>query len=262
MLEVNDLTVMTDKKELLLEGISFKLKPGCCVGLTGASGSGKTTLLKALIGVSDSNVEKGKGEILLDGNNLLFEKTSVRRKLCGTRFGLIPQNPASAFVDRVSVGSQMSTIFHKRLNIEKRKANELSRTLLKQVNLPDIDRIYYARPRQLSGGMLQRITVAVLLGLKPQYILADEPTSALDDENKGYIIEELRRLKKDCAVFFVSHDDRALQSLCDELLVMQNGRIIERGITEELMDHPQSEWMQDFIGLTSSQGEGWTWEKL
>ena len=262
MMEVKDLTVQTRKGNLLLDHVSFTLKPGICTGLTGASGSGKTTLLKALLGVSDADVSVCGGQLVLDEEDLLHQTEKVRRDLCGTTLGFIPQNPMTAFNLHVSIGAQMSETFRKRLHIEKSAAQRLSVETLQKVNLTDTGRIYKAYPGQLSGGMLQRVTMAILIGLSPQYIFADEPTSALDEDNKSYLIHELARMKQQAAILFVSHDDAAIRTLCDELLVMQSGTIVERGTTADLFASPQQEWTKEFVRLAcTEEGGGWTWSK-
>lgn len=262
MMEVKDLTARTRKGKLLLDHVSFALEPGGCTGLTGASGSGKTTLLKALLGVSDPDVAICGGQLLLDGKDLLQQAEKVRRELCGTTLGFIPQNPMTALNPHVSVGAQMTETFHKRLHIEKKAAQKLSMEALKKVHLTDSERVYRAYPGQLSGGMLQRVTMAILLGLSPRYIFADEPTSALDEENKSYLIQELARMKQQSAILFVSHDDAAIRTLCDELLIMQSGTIAERGTTGSLFASPREEWTKEFVRLASTkEGGGWTWSK-
>lgn len=239
MMEVKDLTARTRKGKLLLDHVSFALEPGGCTGLTGASGSGKTTLLKALLGVSDPDVAICGGQLLLDGKNLLQQAEKVRRELCGTTLGFIPQNPMTALNLHVSIGAQMTETFRKRLHIEKKAAQKLS-----------------------MEALLQRVTMAILIGLSPRYIFADEPTSALDEENKSYLIQELVRMKQQSAILFVSHDDAAIRTLCDELLVMQSGTIAERGTTGSLFASPREEWTKEFVRLASTEeGGGWTWSK-
>ena len=110
--------------------------------------------------------------------------------------------------------------------------------------------------------MLQRATMAILIGLSPRYIFADEPTSALDEENKEYLIQVLMRMKQQAAILFVSHDDAAIRTLCDELLVMQSGIIVERGTTADLFATPHKEWTKEFVRLAMvEEGGGWTWKK-
>lgn len=262
MIVVKGLTVHTARGGVLLDHVDFTLKSGICTGLTGASGSGKTTLLKALMGVSDQGAHVSSGQILLDGNDLLKKTEKMRRDLCGTTLGFIPQNPMTAFNPHVPVGKQMTETFQKRLHIEKNAACKLGLEALHRVNLKDTERVCKAYPNQLSGGMLQRATMAILIGLAPQYIFADEPTSALDEDNKTYLIRELAQMKRQAAILFVSHDDSAIQMLCDELLVMQSGAIVEQGATSSVFDDPQQEWTKEFVRLAGTQeGGGRSWSK-
>lgn len=263
MLEVKELVVSINKGGNIINQLNLGLKQGMCTGLTGASGSGKTTLMKALMGVSDNATRVRSGEILLNSKNLLDLDKKDRRKLCGTTLGFIPQNPMTAFNQHVPVGSQMTETFRKRLNMKKKEARDSSMELLNRVHLTDPKRVYEAYPSQLSGGMLQRITMALLIGMKPQYVLADEPTSALDEVNKEYLICELNKLKAEAAILFVSHDEKAIQALCDELLVLQNGRILEQGKLAAIFSKPKHTWTKHFVSLAATEKEGdWTWEKL
>lgn len=168
----------------------------------------------------------------------------------------------TAFNLHVPVGTQMSETFRKRLRLEKNAARKLSMDVLQKVNLLDTNRVYRSYPGQLSGGMLQRATMAILIGLSPRYIFADEPTSALDEENKAYLNQELTQMKQKAAILFVSHDDAAIRTLCDELLVMQSGIIVERGTTADLFATPHKEWTKEFVRLAMvEEGGGWTWKK-
>ena len=240
MIEVKNLSVQTSKGVVLLDHVEFTLTSGVCTGLTGASGSGKTTLLKALMGVSDGDVFINSGQILLDGEDLLKKPEKVRRDLCGTTLGFIPQNPMTAFNLHVPVGTQMSETFRKRLRLDKSAARKLSMDVLQKVNLLDTDRVYRSYPSQLSGGMLQRATMAILIGLSPR----------------------LMRMKQPAAILFVSHDDAAIRTLCDDLLVMQSGTIVECGTTADLFAAPHKEWTKEFVRLAmAEEGGGWTWQK-
>ncbi len=261
MIEINNLSIHTAKGTVLLDKVNIILKSDICTGLTGASGSGKTTLLKALMGVLDGNVFVKSGQILLDGENLLEKTEKERRRLCGTTLGFIPQNPMTAFDRHISVGTQITETFQKRLCMKKTDARKLALEVLQKVNLIEAERIYRAYPGQLSGGMLQRVTIAIIIGLSPRYILADEPTSALDEDNKKYLINELKQMKSQAAILFVSHDDMAIRELCDELLVLQRGIIVERGTIADIFTTPHKEWTKEFVRLANvEEGEKWTWK--
>ncbi len=263
MLEVKNLSAYTSSGKKLLEGICFTAQQGICTGITGPSGSGKTTLLKAILGVTGEAVSITNGEILLEGADLLKKTDAERRRLCGTELGFIPQNPMTAFNRYISVGAQMSETFRKRLGLAKGDAKQLSVEMLKSVNLPDTDRIYGACPGQLSGGMLQRVTVAILLGLKPRYILADEPTSALDEKNKqDFLMKRLNQLKGSAAILFVSHDDSAIRQLCDEVMILRNGNVVEKQSTNEIFLNPKNNWTKEFAAASKEQNERvCTWSK-
>ncbi len=263
MLEVRNLSVYTSSSKMLLGDINFTFRQGICTGITGPSGSGKTTLLKVILGVLSENIVVKQGEILLNGNDLLKMNTKERRNLCGTQFGFIPQSPMTAFNPYVSLGSQVSETFRKRLGLSKSSANQLSMEMLKKVNLFDTDRVYNARPNQLSGGMLQRVTMAILLGLEPDYIFADEPTSALDERNRQeFLIAQLMELKSRSSILFVSHDDDAIKQLCDEILILQNGKVVEQGRTDTIFSNPRNNWTRDFVTVSNEQREEvWMWNK-
>lgn len=261
MLDIVDLSVQGKGGVMLLEEISFPLECGNCIGITGASGAGKTTLIKSIMGLLDKTCSIPKGKIFLDGENLLELNIIQRRNLCGTVIGFIPQNPMTAFDSHIKIGKLMSETFQVRLEISALEAKQLSEETLKKVNLIDVTRIMHSYSNQLSGGMLQRITMAILWGLKPRYILADEPTSALDEENRNMLIDLFRNYPEKVGILFLSHDPEALKMLCKEIIVLENGKIIEKSPTQKLFESPQSAWTQKFVSYAnSSEGGHWKWE--
>ena len=260
MLKVTDLSVEGKNRAALLRQISFALKPGECIGLTGASGSGKTTLIKAIMGILDKTCHITSGEITLENVSLTVQPQAMRRELCGTTLGFIPQNPMTAFNKYIMVGKQMDETFRLRLRLSRSEARLLSESTLKQVNLPDTKRILSAYPDQLSGGMLQRVTIAILWGLRPRYILADEPTSALDETNRDHLLNLLKDYPEKAGILFLSHDVIALRRLCSKIMVMEKGRLIEKGRTEKIFSHPSADWTKRFVAYTSDQERGdWEW---
>ena len=162
MLEVKHLTVCSKEGKPLVRDVSFTLIPGEPLGLTGASGSGKTTIIKAIMGILPYGCDVKAGEILLDGQSLEGLPARKRREYCGTVLGFIPQSPMTAFDPHMKIGAQMMQTFRIRLNLSKDKALTLAREQLLAVNLEDVERILNAFPSQLSGGMLQRVSMACL----------------------------------------------------------------------------------------------------
>ena len=248
MLEVKHLTVRSKEGRPLVRDVSFTLTPGEPLGLTGASGSGKTTIIKAVMGILPYGCVIEAGEILLDGLSLEKLPARERRKYCGTVLGFI---------------AQMVQTFRLRLNLPKDKALTLAREQLLAVNLEDVERILNSFPSQLSGGMLQRVSMACLGGLAPRYILADEPTSALDEENRDHLLTLLREIYHSAGILFVSHDVSALKMLCRETVILEQGAIIERQNTEALFTHPQQSWTQAFVHAAETRkGGDWSWKAL
>ena len=251
MLEIKNLTVKVKNDTPILTDVSLSIDEGTCIGLTGASGSGKTTLIKSIMGMNSGDLEIAQGQILLDGDNLLIHGAKERRALCGKTIGFIPQNPMTAFFPHAKMERQIIETLR------------MHTGLLRQVNLTDTKRVLSAYPGELSGGMLQRVAMALILGTKPKYVLADEPTSALDEANRDLLLELLRKYQKTAAILFISHDTEAMKALCPITHVMERGKIIETQATEQLFIHPQQPWTKRFAEAACHREEvNWKWTAL
>lgn len=262
MLEVNQIAVKASNGKSLLRDMSFSLGPGQILGLTGQSGAGKTTLIKCVMGILDRTCRMESGSIAVDGINLSKLSAVKRRKLCGTTLGFVPQNPMTAFDSRMKVGRQMIATFRLHLSLSLPAAQALAKEQLQAVNLTDAERVMGSYPNQLSGGMLQRVAMAILMGLHPRYILADEPTSALDETNRLLVLDILREQAKHAGVLMISHDVPGLQSLCETVMVMESGTITETGTMKMLLEQPQQEWTQHFAAANHKQQKGeWEWRE-
>lgn len=262
MLEVKNLTIKAGT-QTLLQNISFSLSPGKCLGLTGASGSGKTTIIKAIMGILPKSCALTAGSIFLDGVELNKLSGKKRRSFCGSVMGFIPQSPMTAFDPYQQIGTQMIETFHICLKLPKEKARILSLEQLEKMNLKDGNRIMNTYPGQLSGGMLQRIAMACLAGMSPQYILADEPTSALDEENRNHLLKLLQGQLHSAGILFITHDLAALSSLCTETMILDKKTIIEQQNTKDIFYHPQQAWTKQFVStLHMREGGGWDWKDL
>lgn len=262
MMTVSDLSVVSAEGTRLLDGVSLTLERGDCICLTGASGSGKSTLIRTVMGIGGSGLIVASGDIQLDGKSVLSLSKKDRRELCGTVFGFIPQNSMTAFFPNVKVGKQIMETYRTRLYLSKDAALGLARETLTQVNLKDTERVLNAYPGQLSGGMLQRVAMSMVLGMKPAYIFADEPTSALDKSNRTHLIRLLSAYR-DGGILFVSHDVGAIRALCPRTCVMEHGRIIEERGTEELFANPREDWTRRFVHAAErNTEESERWKQL
>lgn len=262
MLSISNLHVSGSKKAPLLQGVSLSLKKGECVGLTGPSGAGKTTLIKTVMGMDGAALTVTGGDITLDGTGLMRLSARERRALCGKTLGFIPQNPMTAFFANVKIGRQMAETYKLHKECGKDGARQLMDETLQAVNLTDTRRVIDAYPSQLSGGMLQRVAMAILLGIKPAYILADEPTSALDRKNRSLLLQLLGNCNE-AGILFISHDAEAMKELCSTIYVMQDGNIIETQPAGQFFQAPQQSWSRSFVQAVSRQNEGVSaWKKL
>jgi len=262
MLKITNLTVGSLEGKYLLKDVSLSLDQGARICLTGASGAGKSTLVRVIMGIGGNGLSVLRGDVQLDGKSILGLTTRERRNLCGKTFGFIPQNSMTAFFSNAKIGKQISETYQVGLQITKKEAYQLAREALEKVNLRDADRVLNAYPSQLSGGMLQRIAMSMIIGMKPRYILADEPTSALDISNRAHLIQLLTDYREG-GILFVSHDVEAIQKLCPVTCVMENGQIIERQDTSQLFSSPQQEWTIKFAQAAErNHTEAERWKKL
>lgn len=263
MLNVSGLCVKEKTGKVLLNNVSVQLKKGNTIGLTGQSGSGKTTLIRGILGMLHSDCRIEKGAISVDGNDLSRLSQKKRRDLCGRKIGYIPQMPMTAFDDRLNIGKQMTDTFRVRRSLSREKAKELAIRKLQDVNLQDAERVMSAFPQELSGGMLQRIAIAILLGLAPDYILADEPTAALDEESRDLVLDIMKRQMADKGILFVSHDIVALTNMCSQVYVIGDGELLESGMMESLLRNPQTSWMKEFARLNNMvKRSEWRWQEF
>ena len=250
LLEVKNLSVKIKKSgKEIVKNISFNMEENTCLGILGESGSGKSMTCKSILGILKENLE-ASGEIIFDGRNLLTLKKEESRDIRGKEICMILQNPMTSFDPLYTIGNQLLETFLEHLNINRDEAYKLAVESLEKMRLKDIEEVLKKYPHELSGGMLQRIMIAVAIALKPKLIIADEPTTAIDSLNQKDIIDEFIILKKELNVslLFVTHDLGVLTNLADNLIVMQNGEIVEKGTTKEIMTNAKHEHTRFLIG--------------
>lgn len=260
MLEIKNLTVTTKDGIKILDNISFYLRSGEITALTGPSGSGKTTIVKTIMGILDKKLTI-EGEIYLDKKSIFDMSKKGKRKLCGSYLGYIPQNPLTSFTEFYKIEDLMGETIKTHMNIKGDELKSLIVTVLNEVNLWDTDRILNSYPKQLSGGMLQRISMALILSLRPKYIFCDEASSALDKDNTEILLNILEKMKKDSSILFISHDIQSISSLCDRVFVIDRGKIIENKPKESFFKNPQSAWSQIIVSfITDNKQKKCEWK--
>ncbi|MCC6306634.1 MAG: ABC transporter ATP-binding protein [Rhodobacteraceae bacterium] len=218
-----------------LRDVSLGLARGRVLGIAGESGCGKSTLVSAVIGLLPSNARLLGGEVLLDGRDLLAMGAEEMRAIRGQRMTVVFQDPMTALNPVLTIGRQMVAIQYRSgaSGAEKRRR---AVEYLARVRIPDPERRLGQYPHEFSGGMRQRICIAMALLLKPDLVIADEPTTALDATLELEVIALLRELQGEagCAVLFISHHLGAIARLCDDVAIMYAGEVVERGAVRDI----------------------------
>ncbi len=244
MLEVRNLSlaVRIDGRQVeAVSDLSLRLEPGRVLGLVGESGCGKSLTAQAMLRLGEhQGVEKTAGDILLDGESLFALDEPALRRVRGKRIAMVFQEPMTALNPVFSIGSQMMDVIRMHLDLDKTARRARAVQLLQDVGLEDAEGLLKQYPDALSGGMRQRVLIAIAMAADPDYIIADEPTTALDVSVQKRIIALLLNLQRQrgLGLLLVTHDFGLVAEMCDDVAVMYAGQIVERGTVAEIFDHP------------------------
>ena len=242
-LNLDYLTPRGDVKAL--RDINFVIPEGEVVGVVGESGCGKSTLISAIMNLMPENVRVETGEVLFDGKNNLSLTQNQLRNIRGKEITMIFQDPMTALNPVISIGDQMIYIQY-RDPINRREKLARAAEMLGRVGIPDPDSRLKAFPHHFSGGMLQRITIAMALMANPKLLIADEPTTALDATLEVQVVQLLKTLQKSygCSMLFISHHLNVIAELCQFVIVMYAGEIVEQGTVRDIFfraGHPYTQ---------------------
>lgn len=252
MLCVNDLTIEFHDHSLpetAVDHISFHIKEGEILGIVGESGSGKSMTALAIAGLLNRGDILKSGEINWQGKNLLFMKRSELRQLQGKDIAMIFQDPLTSLNPVYKIGWQVEEALRVHGEKDRVKLKKSAIAGLESVKLPEAEKIYDMYPHELSGGMRQRVMIAAAMISNPKLLIADEPTTALDVTIQAQIVELLKEInqEKNTAILFISHDLSLVKSLAKEVLVMKDGKIIEKGNIEKIFHSPQEAYTKELI---------------
>jgi len=252
VLQVRDLHVQIKEKNgitTLVQDINFELKPGEILGLIGESGCGKTVTSMSILQLLNRKETTIEGSIMLKGQELNGLAEKEMRKIRGKDIAFIMQNPMNAFTPVFTIGHQFVETIRSHTSLNKKQATELAIESMKQVNLPDPDKLLKYYPFQLSGGMLQRVMIAIAASLHPAVIIADEPTTALDVNNQKNVLRHLDKIRSEygSAILLISHDLGVVSEMADEVAVMQHGKIVEKAGVFQLFDSPKHEYTKKLL---------------
>jgi oligopeptide/dipeptide ABC transporter ATP-binding protein len=242
VLDIRNLSVgyRTDRGLLhALRNVSIRIQPGRIVGIVGESGCGKSTLISAIIRLLAPNAQIEGGSILFRGNDLLGLDPEAMRALRGDEISMVFQDPMTSLNPVMTIGRQMTDVQHRDTRPKAEKRARAIR-LLERVGIPDAAEQLNRYPHHLSGGMRQRVAIAMALMTEPGLLIADEPTTALDATLEVQIIHRLQQLQGDfgCAILFISHHLGVIAELCEEVVVMYAGEVVECGATRDVFLDP------------------------
>jgi len=248
-IDIQSLSISYSGGHKALQDVSLSIRPGEILGVVGESGSGKTTLIRALINLLGTGASIDSGKYLFDGVDTAELSRAQWRQLRGGRIAMIFQNPGASLSPMMSIERQFVGAIRNHKAITKQQARRLALEEIKKLRLNDPEAILRSRPWQLSGGMKQRIAIAMSLAMNPELILADEPTSALDVATQEVVVNELesRRKRYGTSVIMVSHNISACASIADNLLVMKDGLIADYGTVAEVLSRDEQTYSGQLV---------------
>ena len=253
LLEIKDLEVFFKSSQGIVKAVNkanINTRYGKTTAIVGESGSGKSVTSLAIMDLlDDSAIEKISGEIIFDGRNLLDLSAEELRKIRGNEISMIFQEPMTSLNPALKIGYQISEVFRTHFKMDKKTAKAKSLEMIKKVEIDRAEDVYNSYPHELSGGMRQRIMIAMALSSSPKLLIADEPTTALDVTIQKEVLELMKKLKKDMntAIIFISHDLAVVSDIADYVNVMYAGRVVERGKAEDIFKNPLHPYTKGLI---------------
>ena len=251
VLSVTDLCIEYPNEKIKIHNIGFSIARGEVLGLIGESGSGKSSVCKAVLGLLKDRAQQS-GSIRLCNKELLRLSPKERRKINGKDIGYIMQNPLSAFDPCMKIKHHFAETVKAHRDCSVREAFYMGHELLRAAGLSEAKRIMESYPGQLSGGMLQRVMIAIAVSLRPVLLIADEPTGALDTAHCDIVLQLLARTVRESqsALLFVSHDMNAVANIANCIAVMKEGEIVESGIAQTVLQNPRHPYTAELMAAS------------
>ncbi len=234
----------------VVHNVNFSLHAGEVLGIVGESGSGKSTIIKAAMGLLGNYGVVSRGDIWLEGRNVPDLSQKELQQIRGEKMGMIFQDAGASLCPIRTIGAQIyeSMRAHKR-RISKKEAKEEALRLFEKLNFKDGERIWKSYPFELSGGMNQRVGIAMAMLLNPPILLADEPTSALDAVSQKQVVQEMLRVRElfDTAIILVTHDMEVVSAMADTIMVLKDGEVMEFGPAKQVLETPKNAYTKELM---------------
>lgn len=256
LLEVDSISITTPTGARLVDSASFQVDRGEALGIVGESGSGKSLSCRAVLGIVPEALDVDAVGIRFDNADLLHASPSVWRGIRGTRIGAVFQDPGAYLNPSIPVGRQLAEVHRIKRGLSRHDARSASVAGFGDLGLVDPERVARRLPRELSGGMLQRVMIAIAIAESPDLLIADEPTTALDVTVQAEVLDVLEDLRttRGVAILFVSHDLPVVARVCERILVMQHGRIVEQGSASQVLHTPEHPYTRALLADHAEYG--------
>ncbi|MEO1681259.1 MAG: ABC transporter ATP-binding protein [Pseudomonadota bacterium] len=232
-----------------VDGVSFALHRGATVGIVGESGSGKSTIARALLGFTRPGARVAGGTVTVGDSDVFALSPQGLREFRGRHAAMVPQNPLSSLTPHMTVGAQLTELIGLHAGLAGPSARARALELMRETDLPDPDVLYGRYPHEISGGQRQRIVIASALVARPELIVLDEPTTALDKTVEARVLDLVRRVQQtlNATLIYVSHDLNVIGAMCERVLVMRRGRVVEDGATQQIFSAPQTPYARELM---------------
>ncbi|OGH98190.1 MAG: peptide ABC transporter ATP-binding protein [Candidatus Melainabacteria bacterium GWF2_32_7] len=252
ILEIKDLNIgfkLEDEFARAIHGVSLSIEKGKSLGVVGESGCGKSVTATSIMRLLPSNAVVESGEIVYDGQNLLKYSEKEMQKVRGNKIVLIPQDPLTSLNPLYTIGDQISEVIELHHKVSGKEAKNRAIEALRQVNIPEPENRFNDYPHQFSGGMRQRVIIAMALSCNPELIIADEPTTALDVTVQAQILALIKSIqdKHNTTLLLITHDLGVVAEACDYVAVMYAGRIIEYANVKNIFNNPMHPYTKGLL---------------
>lgn len=244
ILRINNLSIKYGMQEPVVKNISMSIASKEIVGIVGESGSGKSTLIRAILGILPKGADISSGNIIYKDKDILKYSKKEWQEIRGNRMAIVFQDVGGSLTPIKKVGNQFIESIRSHFNISKADAYDKAVNMLAKMRLPDTKRIMNSYPFELSGGMKQRVGIAIAMTMEPEILLADEPTSALDVTVQAQVVRQMIELRDNfnTSIIIVTHNMGVASYMCDKIGVMQSGELVEWGSKDEVINNPKCQY--------------------
>lgn len=251
IVELKNLSITYQGSKVAVNNVSFDVPEGSIVSIVGESGSGKSTIIRAIIGLLSGDGCISDGSLIFNGRDIREYSKEEMRKMRGEEMAMIFQDAGSYLNPKKKIGPQYIETMQAHMDISNEEAFETAKKELLKLKLPDPDRIMRSYGFQLSGGMRQRVAIAMAMTMNPKLLLADEPTSALDVTIQAQVVQEMLDLRdaRGTAIIIVTHNMGVASRMSDYIAVMKNGELMEFGKRDEVIDRPKNDYTKKLLSV-------------